>query len=197
VIKAIIFDVGGTYMDGSFIDFVNKSYAILDIKKTFTAKEEIVFDENLNRGTVTHDECFKNFFAVPISRDEMKKIKKIWTTTWKPSKKMLDLIKKLKKNYILAILSNSDSFNSKKYQTKGWYKFFDHLILSHEVGVIKPEKKIYKLLLKKLNLVANECLFIDDQAKVLKPANELGMQTIHFESLEKLTKELKAKNIKF
>lgn len=150
MIKAIIFDMGGVYMSGSFVDFVNRSYQILGIDKIFTAKDEIVFDENLNKGVVTHEECFRKFFKVPISEGQMQGVKDIWMTTWIPSQDMLDLVQSLKNNYILAVLSNSDLLNSVKYTEKGWYSYFDHLILSHEVGIIKPDQRIYDIALERV-----------------------------------------------
>lgn len=196
MIKAIIFDVGGTYMTGSMIDFVNHSYKILGINKTFTATEEIIFDEKFNKGLIDYKTCFANYFKVPITNQQMEKIKKIWTTTWVPSREMIELVKSLQNNYTLAILSNSDPLNSKKYAKKGWYDYFDYLILSHEVGILKPNQKIYQITLKKLNLPANQCLFIDDQKKVLIPAKKIGMRTILFKSLPQLKKELNSMNIK-
>lgn len=197
MIKAIIFDVGKCYLQGSFIDFVNRSYKVLGINKTFTSDQEIVFDSNLNRGIVSVEECFTKYFQVPISNEKMEEIKKIWTSTWVATDEMLHIVKKLKKEgYILAILSNSDLLNSQNYTKKGWYSYFDFLILSHEIGIIKPERKIYELTLKKLNLPAKECIFIDDQKKLLIPAKEMGMKTIHFTSAENLKKELIDNNIK-
>lgn len=194
-IKAIIFDVGGTYMEGSATDFINRSYKILGIDKKILNSNGVIFDENYNKGAISHTECFQNFFNVPISEEQMEKIEEAWKTTWAPTDEMLKLIKLLKRNYILAILSNSDLLNSTKYAKVGWYSYFDHLILSHEIGVLKPDKKIYEITLQKLGLPANECLFVDDQEKVLAPAKELGMDTILFQSLKQLKEELKIRNI--
>ena len=195
MIKAIIFDVGGTYMAGSFIDFVNRSYRVLGIDKTFTTKDEIIFDENLNRGLVSHDESFRKFFGVPISGQQMEEIKNIWMTTWSPTEEMVELVKRLGEKYVLAVLSNSDSLNSEKYAKKGWYSYFDYLILSHETGLLKPDIEIYQMTLDRLKLPAGECLFIDDQEKVLVPARKLGMDTIHFKSVAQLKEELRSRQI--
>ena len=195
--QAIIFDVGGVYMSGSFVDFVSRSYTVLDIDQVFTASDEITFDANLNTGKISHDECFRKYFGVSISEDQMEQIKEIWMTTWAPTQNMIDLVRKLKNTYTLAILSNSDLLNSTKYSRKGWYSYFDHLILSHEVGILKPDPMIYEMTLERIGLPARECLFIDDQAKVLVPARDIGMETIHFQSLEQLKRELIAKNIVF
>lgn len=197
MIKAIIFDVGGTYMKGSFIDFVNKSYKILGIPGKFNTKKEVYFDKELNRGRIPVEKCFKDFFKTPISEEQMKDIKKIWTTTWTPTPEMEELIEKLGEDYKLAILSNSDKANSDKFRERGWYSCFNPVILSHEEGVIKPEKEIYEITLERLGLQPEECVFIDDQESVLEPARKMGMKTIHFENIQQLKKELRQLGITF
>lgn len=55
---------------------------------------------------------------------------------------------------------------------------FEVFLRSHEVGMRKPEKKMYKLALEKLECDASEVIFIDDIGKNLKSAREMGMRTI-------------------
>lgn len=134
MIKTIIFDVGGVYLKGSFIDFVNKSRKILGVDEKFYADKEVTFDKKFNEGKVSAKKCFQKYFSVPISDSQMKQIIKIWTSTWKPTNSMTNLVTKLSQNYQLAILSNSDPLNSPNYYKKGWYQYFDPIVLSHEVG---------------------------------------------------------------
>jgi len=195
MIKAIIFDVGGVYMEGSSVDFINRSYKILGIEKTIASSNGVVFDENYNKGLISHEDCFRKFFNVPVSEDQMRKIEDVWTTTWAPTEEMLTLVKSLKKKYTLAILSNSDLLNSTKYTERGWYSYFNPIILSHELGIIKPDIRIYEVALAKLRIPSNQCVFIDDQEKVLIPARELGMETILFKSIDQLKEELIEKGV--
>lgn len=191
MIKAIIFDVGGTYLQGSFINFVNKSYKLLGIKGVFSADKEVVFDVDYNRGKIGIEKCFRKYFGVPISEEQMNELKKIWMSTWHLNDDMKDLVQKLGKHYRLAVLSNSDPVNSKSYIERGWYDPFEVVVLSHEEGVLKPDIKIYEKVLESLELPAEECVFIDDQEDALAPARALGMKTILYESTDGLENELK------
>ena len=193
-IKAIIFDVGGTYLEGSF---VNKAYKVLGINNVFSADKEVCFNSDFNKGVITGEECFRKFFGVPISDRQMKKVKDIWTSTWVATSEMLELVKNLKKYYKLAILSNSDSLSAKKFLNNGWYSYFDYLVLSHEIGILKPDERIYQIMLDKLNVDAKNCLFIDDQEEALKPARKIGMETILFKSTEQLKKEFDEMSIEY
>ncbi len=68
---------------------------------------------------------------------------------------------------------------------------FEAIVLSGEVKVIKPDPRIYALLLDKVNRPAEECLFIDDSETNVTVADRLGFQTIRFESPEQLASELR------
>jgi HAD superfamily hydrolase (TIGR01509 family) len=57
---------------------------------------------------------------------------------------------------------------------------FDGRVISHEVGVIKPDHSIFQIVLDRFNLRADECLFIDDSAQNIIAAQEVGFQTHRF-----------------
>lgn len=195
--QAIIFDAGGVYLQGNFSDFVNRSYKVLGLNKTFSTQEEIVFDEDFNKGKVSAEECFRKYFGVPIKKyTQMQEILGLWKTTWKLQPKMRRLVNKLSDNYTLAILSNSDYLNTSEYKRKKWLDPFSVLVLSHEVGILKPDRRIYELTLERLGIPAESCVFIDDQEKNLVPARELGMRTILYRNLEQLTSEFERNGVK-
>lgn len=68
---------------------------------------------------------------------------------------------------------------------------FEGVVVSGEEKLIKPDERIYQVLLQRYNLVAKECLFIDDSLKNVKAANTLGFKTIHFSGESKLMEQLK------
>jgi HAD superfamily hydrolase (TIGR01509 family) len=69
-------------------------------------------------------------------------------------------------------------------QTFHFLSWFNGGIFSHEVGVRKPDRRIYELLVERYNLVPSECLYVDDKEKNLHPAVALGMKTHLFTSAE-------------
>lgn len=60
----------------------------------------------------------------------------------------------------------------------GLTKFFEHMSLSYEVGVRKPDERIYLDTLKALNLEGHECIFIADEISDLEGARPLKMKTL-------------------
>ena len=70
--------------------------------------------------------------------------------------------------------------------------FMDGGILSYQERVIKPDQKIYGLLLSKYNLKAEECVFIDDTPINVEAAKALGFAGIVFHTKEQVDEELAA-----
>jgi 2-haloacid dehalogenase len=68
---------------------------------------------------------------------------------------------------------------------------FDELLLSGDVGIVKPDAEIFELLIRRCNLDVGRTVFIDDSAANVATADRLGIATIHFnESTTDLRAEL-------
>jgi putative hydrolase of the HAD superfamily len=57
---------------------------------------------------------------------------------------------------------------------------FDVVIVSCEVGLAKPDRRIYELALSRLGVVAGQALFVDDREDNIEGAAQLGLMTLHF-----------------
>lgn len=105
--------------------------------------------------------------------------------------KMYELVGQLKgKGIPIALLSNIDDRLARLIRDFGLYEPFDPCLLSCEMGVEKPDPKIYDILLKKMNLPAKEIVFIDDKLENIEAAQKLGFDAILFISQQQLQKEL-------
>ena len=105
----------------------------------------------------------------------------------------VDLLKQLKQaGYPLYGLSNWSAetfpYVREKYD---FFDLFDDMVISGEVGHVKPDPEIFQILLDKIGRPAQECLLIDDSLPNIDQANKMGFVTIHFESPAHLEKELK------
>jgi 2-haloacid dehalogenase len=76
----------------------------------------------------------------------------------------------------------------KRFEFLQW---FHGRLVSGEEKMRKPFVEIYELLLKRYHINADTAVYIDDNERNLKPARELGLQTIHFKSPHQLEEELK------
>lgn len=75
----------------------------------------------------------------------------------------------------------------KKHQ---FFDLLDDMVISGEVGHVKPHPEIFQILLERIGRPAHECLFIDDALANIQQARALGFATVHFESPEHLRAHL-------
>ena len=93
-----------------------------------------------------------------------------------------ELISELKeKGYNLYILSNMTKHFIKKQYKFPILDYFDGIVYSALIKMVKPNPEIYEYLLKQYNLKANECLFIDDTKTNLVTATRFGIKTFHYQ----------------
>lgn len=105
----------------------------------------------------------------------------------------VEIMKRLKKaGYPLYGLSNWSAetfpYAREKYD---FFDLLDDIVISGEVGSIKPEPEIFEIMLRNIGKPANQCLFIDDSLTNIQQAQKMGFATVHFESAEQLENELK------
>ncbi|MDP3742407.1 MAG: HAD-IA family hydrolase [Candidatus Micrarchaeota archaeon] len=104
---------------------------------------------------------------------------------------MLKVAKKLKKKYGVHILSNQMHFRTRFIRAHNDLSFFDAVVFSSEVGMMKPQKRIYRYMLRKIKCRPQQCLFIDNNKANVEAAKKLGINVILFKSEVQFKSELK------
>lgn len=90
-------------------------------------------------------------------------VKKNMDNYWLPFNGVTEVLKTLKKDCIgLGVISNWDCTARDVLSDAGLIDYFDHLIISCEVGVNKPDAEIFKLALQTAGVKAQECLYVGD-----------------------------------
>ncbi len=196
-VKAIIFDIGGVLHVGDQNSHEEVYQALNIPKKEYFKKIGLVW-EKLVIGKISNEKgLFLMAKSLGVSKD---RLRAIWKQGIKKrfilNKPLLALIKNLKKNYKTAILSDQWFLPYNQLITKQVSSAFDVTIFSHQIGIRKPDKKIYKKTLAKLKLDPLQCVFIDNQDWNLTPAKKLGMKAILFKNNKQLVKELKKLGVK-
>ena len=77
-------------------------------------------------------------------------------------------------------------FAQRRFEFLRW---FQGVLLSGEVGLVKPDPRIFQLLFEKYNIDPAEAVFVDDHARNVAAARELGMRAIHFTDAAVLREE--------
>jgi 2-haloacid dehalogenase len=104
----------------------------------------------------------------------------------------VELMKRLKEaGYLVYGLSNWSAETFPLVREKfDFFSLLDDIIISGEVGTIKPEPEIFQVALRRIGRPAQECLFIDDASANIDQAQKIGFVTVLFESPEQLEEEL-------
>jgi putative hydrolase of the HAD superfamily len=101
----------------------------------------------------------------------------------------LDKLRELKqKGYTICMLSNTNEAHWQEIVKKCFGgqevvdELFDHVFLSQEMHMAKPNDEIYLEVLRQINAKAEECFFLDDSSANLEAAAALGFHTLHVET---------------
>ena len=111
---------------------------------------------------------------------------------------VIDIIKELKeKDYKIYLLSNINSHTYNHIKDNKLFNLVDGYVFSYIEHQVKPYVGIYNTLLERYKLIPRECLFIDDNIKNIKTANELGIQgkKVIPDNFESVVQTLKEYNI--
>jgi epoxide hydrolase-like predicted phosphatase len=104
---------------------------------------------------------------------------------------LLDFMRGLRRKYKVGLISNAWSGLRPWIVRKKFEDAFDAMIISAEVGVMKPDARIFQIALEKVGVVPSEAVLLDDFLENVTGARAIGMQAIHFTQPEQALKELK------
>jgi putative hydrolase of the HAD superfamily len=109
-----------------------------------------------------------------------------------PNKPLLQACKELRRHGIkVGVLSNSwGSEPFDPYEPWRLEESFDSIVISHRVGLRKPDPRIFELAAHGLGLAPEECMYVDDIAVYLEPAREMGMRVVHHADATTTIREL-------
>ena len=182
MIKNIIFDLGNVIINYNQKKIINN----------FTEKEEeikYIYDEIfhapewtlMDLGDITNEETIE----IINKRNEFKygKLTQEFLHEWykkQPiNRDIVEIAKILKNNgYNLFVLSNMANQTYEYFKNEGFFALCTGIVISAHEHIKKPDEKIYRLLLNRYNLNAEECLFIDDDdsGKNYETANRIGIK---------------------
>lgn len=182
MIKNIIFDLGNVIINYNQKQIINN----------FTEnKEEIkyIYDEIfhapewslMDLGDITNDEAIE----IINKRNEYKyeKLTQDFLHEWykkQPiNRDIVEIAKILRDNgYKLFVLSNMANLTYEYFKNDEFFELCTGIVISAKEHIKKPDEKVYRLLLDRYNLNAEDCLFIDDDdsGKNYETANKIGIK---------------------
>lgn len=197
MIKAIIFDIGGVLVSPKVGEIHNDIADYLGISRHRLKNFAKKYESSLAKGKISFFDVYtdaikkfslKKFTAQKIVNKHLKifqkRIKKL-------NSKIISLIKNLRKKYRVLCLVNAETDVIPFVKKRGVYDYFGRVYISAQMGMEKPEKKIYLTVLNDLKLKPGEAVFIDDKKENVAMAKKIGIVGIRYKWGEDLEKKLR------
>lgn len=198
VIKTIIFDLNRVLV--AFKD-INQDYQRtfgITQKKFWKPMKE--FFNDYATGKTNWDYVLTNILIKnKLDNNRLLEAKKLYEKNLSQMPGINVLLKSLNKNYSL-ILAAGDGKESLEIKLKklDLAQYFNKIYATCYIGLMKTDENFYNFIFYKSNLASKETLFIDDKKQHLDTAKKLSINTVLFENLPKLKKDLKEEfNISF
>ena len=193
-IRAVFFDLGGVILRTEYQ--APREHLAERLNLTYEDVYRAVFESETSRkaslGTVSEDEhwdAVTRKLGRPVT--EAKAIRDEFFAGDMIDRGLLDFIRSLRPRYTTGVISNAWP-NLRAYIAENKFDdAFDSLTISAEVGVMKPQPKIFQLALEQAKVQASEAVFVDDTPANIEAANTLGMHGILFRDPRETLAELK------
>jgi epoxide hydrolase-like predicted phosphatase len=191
-IKAVIFDWGGVLVHDPVPVMMEQCSARLKIpvKELMKIYNEYAHDFQTNK--ISEERLWKEI----TGRLKIKQMPpgSIWMNAfmqaYKPDEEMFKLVNILKSKKVkIGLLSNTEK-SVMEYFHKLNYQDIDVAVFSCQEGMTKPDLKIYKIILSRMKVKAQDTIFIDDRYENIEGAENAEMKTILFKDPEQVKKEL-------
>lgn len=195
-VTTLIFDFGGVLINLDLPLCIRKlkSIGAHDVEKYLSNFGQSGFFLSWEKGEIGLREFRDNIRAISSGQPTDEEIDAAWMAFLQdiPAEK-IDLLKQLRSRYRILMLSNTNPLHIEQsariaFEAHGttMNELFDKCYLSYEMGLTKPGREIFELLLNDAGVEAGECLFIDDGQKNIDMANSMGFQTRHVQQGESL-----------
>jgi len=187
-IKNIIFDLGNVIIniDPEQTAIEMKKLGFDDFEKSYSLLSQTNLFDSLEKGLIKPAQFHKEINSQLRNAVRSEEIDKAWGAMLLDfPKARIELIQKLKKNYRLFLLSNTNEIHYNQYNDDlinqfgfGLNSLFEKAYYSFELGMRKPDTNIFEYALKDADLNPSETLFIDDLEKNIDVADRMGINTI-------------------
>ncbi|MEI3412907.1 MAG: HAD family phosphatase [Blautia sp.] len=194
--RNLIFDVGDVLLEYRWFEMLTEDYGLSEAEAKRIGGEMFdreIWEMGLDGGRLTTDEAIARY------KERYPKDGKVIDWFLKNGRLMVinrteiwEKIAALKKQgYGIYILSNySEELFHMHTEGAAFLDILDGGIVSYQVHELKPDRRIYELLLEKYDLKASECLFFDDRLQNVEGARKVGIEAIQVTSRQMLNEKL-------
>lgn len=190
--KLIILDLGNVLINFNHWVAANKfmRFSERNLNDIYNMLFDSPFTKSFEEGRVTPEEFFLAIKNELSLRMDYNAFLPVWNEIFYLTSDNIEayqLVPELKKKYKVIVLSNINQLHF-EYLKENFRIFdpFDKIVLSYEVGVRKPDPKIYQYALELFSLQPQEAFYIDDRLDLIEQADRLSIAGVQFKSAQSL-----------
>lgn len=183
VIRAVVFDCFGVLT-------IDNWHAFIDSLPEKQKSEAHSLNNTFGKGQMTRDDFVKSIKQLcgrmpPLAEDNTRIVKNL---------ALLEYIGKLRAREIkIGLLSNvASNWIRDTLLTAEEQSLFDEMVLSFEVGITKPDPRIYNLICKKLAVEKSDAIMVDDIERYCEAAEKTGMKSVVYIDLAQTKKAIES-----
>jgi glucose-1-phosphatase len=193
-IKAVIWDLGGVLLRTE--DYSSRQALAELMGKSRADLENLVFNgdsgDRAQLGEISAAEHWENIRQMlGLDRAGIDEFQRQFWEGDRLDGELVDRIRSLRGRYRSGLLSNA--FSDLRQVVTSQLNIsdaFDEMLISSELHLMKPDPRIYQVALRRLEVAAQEAVFIDDMLRNVEGARSQGMQAIHFRQRSQALAEL-------
>lgn len=199
MIKAVIFDLGRVIVPFDFARGYSRIAALtgLDQAEIPERIRPTGLVDRLESGAIEPREFVRQISEVLGLNCSYEEFCEIWSSIFLPATLIPEeMLAKIAPRFQLILLSNTNAIHFDMIRANYPHlRHFHALVLSHEVGAMKPSPRIYEQAVAAAGCLAEECFFTDDVAEYVEGARRYGIDAVQFESVEQIERELQQRNV--
>lgn len=182
MIRGIIFDCFGVLYRGS-LTHLSELAAPEDRQAVYDLSHASDY------GYISHDDYFRQLAQLVDKSPQ--EVEDIIRERHIRNEDMVALVRELRREYKVALLSNvGQGVMNELFSPAEQKELFDTVVLSSDVGMVKPHPEIYEYAVRQLELLPEECVMIDDLPVNIEGAERVGMIGIVYTATPQLRQAL-------
>ena len=193
-IKAVFFDLGGVLVRTEFQ--APRQQLAERLGMEYEDLSKIVFDSDSGIRASLGEITSADHWALVVKRlkrpaDELALIRDEFFAGDIVDRTFIEYIRSLRGKYKTGLISNAWSDLRDFVVREKFDDAFDKMIISAEVGAMKPEPKIFQVALEQFGVKPKEAIFVDDFYVNIEGCEKVGIKGIHFKDAESTLEQLK------
>jgi len=196
-IKAVFFDLGGVILRTEYQ--APRQHLAESFGMDYDDIDKVVFGGGGNGsaaratvGEISEEEHWQNVMkTLKLPASEYERVREEFFAGDVIDHEIVDFLRSIKPRYKTGLISNAWSGLRDYIVREKFDDAFHHMFISAEVGVAKPDPKIYHIALEQLQVNPIEAVFVDDFIENITACEKVGMKGIHFTDSQSALQQLK------